>query len=221
MNISEAHEFLQFFIDKYSGAYYAPSELDAAIHDGQLDLFREWLPLYAVSQDIKDALSPFRDTYAFGYGDSLLGVVTVPPSRNYQKLLSLSITYDISARSLTRDVPLKTTNEDELADRLKSQTNPVTATTPVCEQTGLGEFQLYPKVQYRGEVKFLRLPVPPVYAYDTISGRVQVYNAAGSTQLEWREIDIKKVLVRALSSLGINLQENDIVQYAELKQQKP
>lgn len=220
MTISEAHDFLQFFIDKYSGAYYAPAELDAVIHEGQLDLYREWLPLYAVNQDVKDALSPFRSTYSFGYSDSMLGLVTVPANRTYQKLLSVSIAYDISARSIVREVGLKASNEDELANRLSSQVDPVSATAPVCEQTGVGRFQLYPKVQYRGEVKFLRLPIAPVYAYSTISGRVQVYNPTASFQLEWNAIHHKKILLKGLSTLGINLGDSDVAQYAELKNQQ-
>jgi hypothetical protein len=217
MTISEAHELLNFFVDKYSGAYYTPAEFDKAIDDGQLQLFSEWLPLYATSQVVKDALAPFMDAYAFGYNDSLLGAITVPANRNYRNLLSLHVYYDISARSLVRYVPVKLINKDELAYRLNSQVDPVAATSPVGEQVGAASFQLWPKVQYRGTVDFLRRPVAPSYAYTTISGRVQVYDAANSVQLEWADTYHHKVLWKALSMLGINLQEADVIQYAELK----
>jgi hypothetical protein len=46
---------------------------------------------------------------------------------------------------------------------------------------------------------------------------VQVYDAANSVQLEWADTYHHKVLWKALSMLGINLQEADVIQYAELK----
>lgn len=217
MTIADFHDYLNFYIDKYSGAYYAPEELDDAIHSGSVELFAELLPLYAVNQDIKDALAPFKSKYSFGTGDSALGVVTVPEVSKYQKLTGFQISF--SENGATRYKPVKILNDDELGRRLNSQTNPVTATNPVGEETDLGVFQLYPQQAFTGEVRFLRTPTAPVFAYTT-PDRVPVYNSAGSTQLEWRVTEHKKLLMKALSSLGINLADGDVVNYAELKQKQ-
>lgn len=215
MNIVECHAFLNSYIDKYSGAYFSPEDLDRAINEGQLDLFRELLPNYALNQDVKDMLSPFKDKYVFVEADSTGGLVTVPEEDNYQRLLELSINY--VADGATRYEGVKVLNDDELAKRLKSQTNPVSATKPVAEQMDLGSFQLYPKQTYKGEVRYLRLPIAPVFGYDD-STRVPVYDDATSVQPEWRSIDMKLVLLKALAALGVNIGDGEVVQYAEQKQ---
>lgn len=217
MTIADFHDYLDFYIDKYSGAYYSPEEKDSIIHSGSVELFADLLPLYAINQDVKDALAPFKSKYTFGTGDTASGLVTVPANNNYQKLAGLQISF--TENGATRYKPVKILNDDELAKRLNSQTNPVNATNPVGEETALGVFQLYPKVAFTGEVRFLRTPVAPVFAY-TAPDRVPVYNSVGSTQLEWRVTEHRRLLMKALSTLGINLADGDVVNYAELKQKQ-
>jgi hypothetical protein len=52
-----------------------------------------------------------------------------------------------------------------------------------------------------------------------VSGRVVVYNANTSTQLEWGQEWVTPILLKALSSIGINLRDAEVQQYAEMKNQ--
>ena len=115
-------------------------------------------------------------------------------------------------------ISIKMYNEDELSFRLMSQIDPVETTFPIGEVMYGGVFQLYPKTGYNGRVTFLRRPVKPVTVYTT-NGRVIVIDENASTQLEWIENWQNAVLIKALSSIGINISEQDILQYAELKSQ--
>jgi hypothetical protein len=220
MNIQEAFDYLNFFINKSTGNYYTVSELTSILDRGQIALYSDYRPKYATSQRIKDALSPFIDNYNFNYQDTLSGLITVPSNKNYLDLLDLQITYDISSRAITKYVPIELANQDERADALNSQVNPVTITAPLGEQIGVGKFQLYPKVQYRGTVTFFRRPVKPVFGYTTISGRVIVYNSGTSTQLEWRETEMNELIIKSLQIAGINISEQDIQQFAAAKSQQ-
>ena len=65
----------------------------------------------------------------------------------------------------------------------------------------------------------MRRPLKPVYAY-TVSGRSIVYLPEQSIQLEWRTNDINIILLKALSSIGINLGDQEVMQFAELKSQE-
>lgn len=217
MNISEIHDLLNFWINKVQGEFYSPEELDMILDRGQMSLYQDLQPKYATSQRIKDALSPFRGVYNFGYADTVLGVLTIPSDHSALNILDLQITYDISARSIVKYVPIALVNEDERSDRLNSQIDPVSATAPVGEQIGENSFQLYPKVQYRGSITFLKRPQAPVFAYNLVSGRVIVYDAANSTQLQWRETEQNSVIIKALSSIGINISSQEIMQWAEQK----
>lgn len=215
MTIEEAFEFINFWANKVTGQFYTIPELTEIVDRGQISLYSDLQPKYATSQHIKDALAPFRDTYNFT--TLVSGFVIVPADRNYLNLLDLRIYFNIS--DVTRFYSVPMTNEDELSDRLNSQIDPVTITSPVGEQTAPGSFRLFPVGVYNGTVRFLRRPVKPVFAYTTISERVIVYDAANSVQLEWAENWQNAVLLKALSSIGINLTAQEVSQYAELKTQ--
>lgn len=212
MNINDCLNFLNFFIAKERGAYYSISELEAVLDAGQMSLFDDLHRKYATSQNIKDALAPFKEVYNF---TTLTSGYVIVPNTDYLKFLDLQIYFNISDRTVY--YPVKLVNEDERADRLNSQLDPVTITSPIGEQTASKTFRLYPVHAYNGNVTFLRRPVAPVFGYSVISGRVIVYDAGTSTQLEWGADWINIILIKALASIGINIKEADISGFAQAK----
>ncbi len=215
MNIQEALDYLNFWINKKTGAWYTVSELIEVVDAGQMALYRDIKPKYAVSQWVKDALSPFREKYNFT--TQVSGYITVPDT-DYLDLLDIQIYFQISNRTVY--APIKLINEDERAQRLNSQIDPVTTTSPIGEQVGLKTFLLYPAGAYNGNVTYLRRPVKPVFGYTVISGRVIVYDPNNSTQLEWRETEHIPLLLKGLQSIGINLSDQEIQNFAQIKTQE-
>lgn len=214
MNIAEAVDFIQFWINKRTGAWYTVDEAISVVDAGQMSLYRDLKPKYATSQWVKDALSPFREVYNFTTAVS--GNVIVPDT-DYLDLLDIQIFFQVSNRTVY--APIKLVNEDERAKRLNSQIDPVTATSPIGEQIGLRTFRLYPASIYNGNATYLRRPVKPVYGYTVISGRVIVYDPNTSTQLEWRETEHIPLLLKGLQSLSINLSDAEIQNFAQIKTQ--
>jgi hypothetical protein len=216
MTLQESFDFLNFWINKRLGAWYTIPELEQLCDRGQMAYYSDVKSKYATSQLVKDTLSPFRDTYNFTTAVS--GYVIVPTDRNYLDLLDIQVFFQISDRTVY--APVRIVNEDERAERLNSQIDPVTATSPIGEQYAPGTFRLYPATAHNGTITFLRRPVKPVFSYTILSGRVIVFNEGASTNLEWRETDIVPVLLKALQSVGINLSAADVAQFAELKTQQ-
>ena len=214
MNIAEAVDFIQFWINKKTGAWYTVDEAISVVDAGQMSLYRDLKPKYATSQWVKDALSPFREVYNFTTAVS--GNVIVPDT-DYLDLLDIQIFFQVSNRTVY--APIKLVNEDERAKRLNSQIDPVTATSPIGEQIGLRTFRLYPASIYNGNATYLRRPVKPVYGYTVISGRVIIYDPNTSTQLEWRETEHIPLLLKGLQSLSINLSDAEIQNFAQIKTQ--
>ena len=212
MNIKECIDFLNFWIAKEKGAYYTIEELIELIDRGQIAYYSDIKPKYAESQLIKDTLSPFKTTYQFNQS----GTIQVPDA-NYLDLLDIQIVYTYQGRTIY--YPIWLVNEDERADRLMSQVDPISIYKPVGEQVGFKQFVIYPSSTYVGTVTYFRRPIKPVFGYTVISGRVIVYDPNTSVQLEWRETDINKILLKSLSSIGINLSAADVSQFAELKTQ--
>lgn len=219
MSLQEQFDFLNFWINKSLGSFYTISELEMILDRGSLSLYEDLQPKYATSQRIKDALAPFRATYNFTPSTTVSGYIVIPSDSNYLNLLDVQTTFQIS--NTTVYAPVTMVNEDERANRLNSQIDPVTVTSPIGEIIAPRFIRLYPTAApgYTGTVTYFRRPVKPVFGYSVISGRVIVYNEATSTQLEWSESWVNVVLMKALSSIGINLSSQEIQQYAELKTQ--
>ena len=217
MNIQESFDFLNFWINKFTGAWYTIPELDLIVNRAQLSLFEDLSPQYATSQRVKDALSPFREKYTFTPLTSANGVVTVT-NPDFVTLLDIQVTFT-DANNVSNYVSVKLYNEDEMSFRLMSQIDPVTSEFPIGEAITLSQYQLYPKVGYTGSVRYFRKPQQLATVYTVVGGRIIVIDELLSPQLEWAENWQNAVLMKALSSIGINIGEQDILQYAELKNQ--
>jgi hypothetical protein len=214
MDLNDQINFLNFWIAKERGAYYTIAELESLLDFGSMSVFNDLHPKYATSQRIKDALAPFKEVYNF---TTLTSGYVIVPDDDYIKFLDLQIYFNISDRRVY--YPVKLINEDERADRLNSQIDPVTSTSPIGEQTAVKTFRLYPVHTYNGNVTYLKRPVRPVFGYSVISSRVIVYNAGTSTQLEWGQDWINTILIKALKSIGINIKEADVSGFAEAASQ--
>lgn len=214
MNIEGCVNFLNFWIRKERGVFYTIEELLLLIDRAQMSYYNDILPKYATSQLVKDCLSPFRTSYSFTDNDTNDGLITIG---NLLDLLDVTIYFDANGRTIY--YPVKMTNEDELADRLNSQIDPVTETAPLGEMVGQGRIQLYPAVDsYFGTVRYFRRPSPPDCTYHVEGGYIIVFDT--QSNLEWRDSDINAILLKALSSIGINLADQEVSQFAEMKTQE-
>ena len=226
MNIKEAVDYLNFWIRKERGAFYTIDESVNIIDLAQNAYFNDIMPKYATSQIVKDTLQPFKETLTFSPTTTTNGRITINDI-NYYDLLDCSISFIQDGRD--QFYSIKMTNEDELADKLNSQINPPIPTAPVGQmfttrdalQNVLYQIQLYPRQNiYEGFIHYMRKPIKPVYAYKIVGGRVIEYLPLLSTQLEWRSNDVNKILLKALLSIGINLSDQEVSQFAEMKTQE-
>ncbi len=219
MDLNEAFNFLNFWVNKKTGAWYSIDELAEIVDRGQISYYTDIKPQYATSTLIKETLAPFKDVYNFTPTNTISGYIVIPSNLNYLDLLDVQITYTDNGRTVYRGI--KMVNEDERAVRLNSQTNPVNAENPIGEIVATRYIKIYPTSSgYTGSVTYLRRPIKPVYAYTVISGRVINYDAVNSVQLEWKETDINKILLKALQSIGINLSDQEIQQWSQIKTQE-
>jgi len=212
LDLEDIFSLLNFYINKFTGSFYTISELEDILDAGSLAVYSDHKPKYATSQLSKEILSPFKQTYNF---TTLVSGYVIVPDDEYLDLLDLQIYFLISNRTVYYGVPL--INEDARADRLNSQEDPVTVTSPIGEQTAPKTFRLYPASAYNGNVTYLRRPAKPVFGYSVISGRVIVYNSGTSTQLEWRQSELSLVIIKALSGIGINIGSQEIQGWSQLK----
>lgn len=217
MTLEVAYALLDFYVNKYQGGYYSPGEYDIIVDRAQNALFRSYYDIYATSQRLVDALAPFKTELQFTNVNTPGGLVSTP--NNYLNLLGL-FTSVVGADGIARWRPVEIVTEKNLVNRLNSQVVPVSVNDPIGVINFNWDIQLYPSLPAAGKVTYLKNPPSPVFVYTTISGRVIVYDGPASTQLLWAEQDINSILIIALSYLGINIGEQDILQFAEQKNQQ-
>lgn len=215
-DISKAHDWINFIVNKGFGLYFTPVEIDNALHRGQMWYFDRQYAEYAETEQLQDSLAPFKATYAFTTANTPSGVIAAPAGYGY--LLGGQIT--VVDAGQTRQRPLRIVEEDELPDLLNAQVAVVSTNKPIATMAGQGVIQLYPQVPMAGKIFYLSIPQPPVYAY-TQTGRTITYNPAGSTQMLWNEYDMDNIMNKALFYLGINLTEDTLIKIMDEKDDKP
>lgn len=215
MDIKEAYDFLNFWTNKVFGTYYSPPEYDLIVDRAQMSLFNDYYDEFGTSQRLNDALAPFKQTFQFTQITSPTGFIDLPD--DYQHLLSIYTVIQNSVTGLPQNRPVPILNEDEKVARDNSQIYPPTITDPYGMIMNNWDIQLFPAVPQAGIVYYLSRPPAPHYNYVVVSGRVPVYDPGGSTQLAWADKDQNSILIKALSYIGINVREQDVISYAETK----
>lgn len=215
MDLEELYNLINFYVNKAQGGWYSPGELDLIVDRAQITLFNRYYTVYATSQRLVDALGPFKTEIIFTTLDNGL----VATSTEYMNLLSIyTLVQDVD--NVTRPKPVKIILEDELPIRLNSQVCPVTVSSPVAVMLAGNVVQLYPVQVHTGRLTYLRRPRAPFFSYSLVSGRVIAYDPDTSTQLQWSEKEYKSIALIALEELGINLSEQEIVQWSAAKDQQ-
>ncbi len=219
MDLKVFHDTVRYFLNIEQGGWLSPEEIDNIADRAQMWLYGECLPYYGKSQKETDYLAPFYVRQAFTSTSG--GIVSLPIDPDvdpcYLALPTVTVTYNDSVK--TRYKPVKLLAEDELGERLDSQLLEPTTTDPVGEETVPGTIKIYPATTYTGYTTYLRRPLKPEFSY-TQDGRTLNYREGYSTQLEWTETAINKILIKTLQMFGVNLSEEMIIQYTEAKNQQ-
>lgn len=218
MDLKTAYDYLNFEINKVFLTYYSPNEIDLIVDRAQMSLFNAYYDQFGASQRLNDALAPFKSSFLFTNVSSPIGLISMPD--DYQHLLSLYTIIQNNITGLPQNRPVPILNEDEKVARDNSQIYAPSVVDPYGMIVKNWNVQLFPEVAQAGIVYYLSRPPAPFYAYTIVSGRVPLYDPVNSVQLAWADKDIASILVKALSTIGINAREQDVIQYAETKSQE-
>lgn len=210
MEINLVHDFINDLLRKEQKGYQDPEQIDTALNRGQMRVFNTYRSVYASDNEAKEALAPF--VKKLQYGTQADGTYQVDAAQEFQGLTGLEIQYLENGRKRYKEVSFP--DEDEFGSRLGSQLLEPTLTDPIGEVIGFGKYQLHPAGVYAGTIRFLKKPQDVKFAY-TESGRTISYDASKSKQLEWADKYVDKVILAALTYLGINLGDGEILQISE------
>lgn len=218
VDLNDIYTFLNFLINKFLGAFYAPEQMDLLVDRAQMVIYETYYRDFGKSQRLNDGMAPFKRTFIFTPDTCPGGVVDVP--NDYYNLMAIIPRIFDSITNSPRDVTCPVLNEDEIVPMENSQIIPLSTNNPFAVVMQNWNIQLYPKIPQAGTVFYLCRPATPFYKYSIVSGRVIVYNQGLSTQLEWADKDVGAIIIVALGFLGVNLREGDITGWADNKEQR-
>tara|TARA_B110000902_G_scaffold178857_1_gene202778 strand:- start:2163 stop:3011 length:849 start_codon:yes stop_codon:yes gene_type:complete len=180
-------------------------------------------------------------------GVYVVGTLNNTPSNTYV-VTDGTVAYSAGTSSRTFAKPVKVVSEDQLADRLVSQVSAPSTTSPIGILGDSGnKIQLFPEVEHSGYIMYLSKPIKPLFSH-VVDGRKIVHNSTssaatftagstltlpdgtivnagatytlpGSIELNWAEDCVNDIINKALSSLGVHLEDQNVTQYAEVKNQ--
>lgn len=194
---------MRYIVRKERGVFLTITEAMSALDNGQMDAYKDYFRLYGESQEVHDALRPFRIYYQFTSDSS--GFVTFPD--DYLDLLGAPFTVTGSTVNT-----IKFVNEDELSFALTSQLRAVTNSYPIAVDTISG-FSIYPQQLQVGFMWYLQRPQAPFYA-TVESGRLIAYDATNSVELQWSDQYLNNIIAKALKYIGVNMGEQDVFNFA-------
>jgi len=117
------------------------------------------------------------------------------------------------------EIPVHHLDSDKIGHRLTSRNLGPKLWHPMAALYG-DHTQFYPIGAYTEVVMdYLKRPARGEWAYNSVS-TIPVYDAAGSTDLEWDESLLNNLAFRICSRVGINLSKQEKVQYSEAKIQQ-
>jgi|TARA_B110000091_G_C13773097_1_gene457608 hypothetical protein len=180
-------------------------------------------------------------------GVYVVGTLNNTPNNTYV-VTDGTVAYSAGTSSRTFAKPVKVVSEDQLADRLVSQVSAPSTTSPIGILGDSGnKIQLFPEVEHSGYIMYLSKPIKPLFSH-VVDGRKIVHNSTssaatftagstltlpdgtivnagatytlpGSIELNWAEDCVNDIINKALSSLGVHLEDQNVTQYTEVKNQ--
>ena len=238
MTIKDTHDLILFELNKNEYGYITHEEIDNVLHRAQMEEMKFLLgdereyraessagrTSFGISQTLNNALTPFISTVEYvnaDYDGSNNGTAVSSVNVVDPKYIVLPENWLYTLEFLRSDgTRTDIVPQGKLASRLRSRIN----TSEFMTYNGVGgTFNGFPFTTkaYRryntdatagitATMYYLREPAEPHFDY-TQDGRVVTHIPGTSTDLEWDDLHVNKVIVRALILLGINVENQNVV----------
>jgi hypothetical protein len=215
-SIQEFYSFLSFLEGKNIATKRAPEQVDSVVYFCTTELFGKYLDHYVKTKKVAKFMEEFKRskdiTLTSGKGD-------LPPDYAiYREIYKMTpLAEGESASSIKVEIV-----EDAFWSYRRNRTvGPASLTRPIArieftkDEPPVKKLEVFPASVTSVELLYFKNPVKPKYAYTTV-GTKYVYDDDNSVDLEFSMLAYPDLLYRVLSGVGVNLRENQLVQFMEL-----
>ncbi len=212
--IEDIHLLYSFLAGKNIATHQPPERIDQVLYEVTIGIFNDHYNHYVKTQKISDYMLPFKR----------VKTLTVTSGK---AVLVADLNYAHARGVKLPDGTKVDIVEDKFwAGRVKSKLDPPTAARPICRienqeaDPTIRELELVPSTVAQVKLFYFKVPTKAKYAY-TKEGNRYIYNEAGSVDSEFNQMLFPQIAMKLLSRFGINLREQQVIQYAEaMKQQE-
>ena len=228
MTLGAIYNLVEYICNKdFEGNVITPDRFNQLIKVVNIDLFRnkyglpeEYQPGRPIPNEYADiSLKNTDDLKAFKIRlpnrTVASGVMTYPT--DYAHVMTVVYNYIKNINGVDTTLPrqVELLREAEFASREGNYTKMPTTMNPIAVMRSDG-IHIRPITITACDLNYYRFPVNPVFGYIQGDGFV-TYDATTSTELEWPVDEHLTIVKMILSYIGINLREESIVNYSELK----
>lgn len=223
MDLKQILDTLNYICNKeQSGTTLTDLQYNQLLPICSVELFEQEYKKFEETQTITEALMPFK--VWLGQNGTLPlqvdshGYATIPSDyAHYSSLLFRQVLNNADCTQSIKYRKIDVLTDQQWDARLGDSVKMPTMKFPVCNfQNAFIRFA--PANLQFVDFVYLKNPSTPYYAttQDTLTDE-SVYDAANSVQLEWDGAGQLQIMSLILEKIGINLKEQGITQYAELK----
>ena len=228
MTLGEKYDLIEFICNKdFDGNIITPARFNQLIKVVNIDLFRQKygipeeyqpgrpVPLEFADITLKntDDLKAFKVRLASRAVAS--GVMSYPTDYAHRDTVVYNYSKTINKVATTLPKQVEILRETEFASREGNYTKMPTTANPIGVMRSDG-IHIRPITITACDLNYYRFPVDPVFGYTEFDGGV-TYNAATSTEFEFPADEHFTLVKMMLSLIGVNLREEQVVNYAETK----
>lgn len=224
------YNLIKFVVNKdFSGNIITPDRFKELIKVVNIDLFRNKyglpeeyqpgrpIPMEYVDITLKntDDLKAFR--VALVNTPVVAGILPFPSNYAHRDEVVYNYTKTINSVSTTLPRGVEILRETQLSERRGNYTKLPTTRNP-CGVVRSNGIHIYPAAITEVDYYYFRWPNEPVFAYIKGDGFI-TYDTANSTEFEYTKDESITLVRMILQYVGVNLRENEIVNYSQVKLQ--
>ncbi len=221
-SINQVKEYTQYLVRKNNSALLSPEQFNLIINRASKSTFVERVgnphqyqpgnPVpqmgFQITQKITEDLKVFQENANL--------ILNSQGRANYPSDLAYTIPglfYATVKNGNKIFVPIEIIDKDKEGYVLSSLIVAPTRTDPVAifESTYI---QVYPAGISNIKFPYIRYPKEAKWAYTTVNNR-PVFDAANSIDLEWEDLVVNDIIIKALMSIGISIKDPDVSSYAQ------
>ena len=232
MTIGDMYNLVEYITNKdFSGNVITPDRFNMLIKVVNIELFRnkygipeEYQPGRPIPNESADiTLKNTDDLKAFKVRlpnrTVANGVMAYPSNYAHRDTVVYNYSKTINSVATSLPRPVEILRESEFASREGNYTKRPTTVNPIGVVRSDG-IHIRPITITGCDLNYYRWPVDPVFGYSEFDGGV-TYDSATSTEPEFTKDEMFTFTKMVLSLVGINLREEQVVNYAEQKLQQP